>query len=94
MREAYEETGLHVTLKAFIGAYVGRYPDDELVLRHAWLAEVKGEQNAVPHLDQEIEEARYFSKDEFYQLYQQRKIRMHHTKLFFEDALLVLARQG
>ncbi|TCS43685.1 NUDIX domain-containing protein [Reinekea marinisedimentorum] len=91
VREAFEESGLHVQLKAFIGAYIGKYPDDGLVLRHAWLAEVADGQTAVPHLADEIAEARYFSQAEFYQLYEQRKIRMHHTRLFYEDALLVLA---
>jgi 8-oxo-dGTP pyrophosphatase MutT (NUDIX family) len=93
VREAYEESGLQVTLNAFIGAYIGRYPDGKLVLRHAWLADVQGDQVAQPHLTDEIAEARYFTQAEFNELYEQGKIRMHHTRLFYQDALFVLANQ-
>lgn len=88
VREAFEETGLRVELGAFIGAFIGTYPDGDFVLRHAWLATVQGDsKKAKPHLADEISETRYFTRDEFNELYQQRKIRMHHTKVFYDEAL-------
>lgn len=86
-REAYEETGLEVTTVKFLGAYLGRFPDGELILRHAWLAEAPAQATLQPAFSHEIAEVRFVSKTEFAQLYATGQIRMHHTKLMDEDAL-------
>ncbi|MDV6374563.1 NUDIX domain-containing protein [Deinococcus arenicola] len=39
VREAFEETGLRVKLTRFLGAYLGRFADGTLILRHVWLAQ-------------------------------------------------------
>ena len=87
IREAKEETGLDVKLVAYLNTYVGRFPSGDFVARHVWLAEIKDSKNPTPILTDEIAECRYFSKDEFDDLYQQKRIRMYHTKLMFEEAL-------
>lgn len=90
IREAKEETGLDVILVAYLNTYVGRFPGGDFVARHVWLAEVEDVINLEPILKDEIAECRYFSKDEFDVLYQQKRIRMYHTKLMFEEALQYL----
>ena len=86
IREAYEETGLRVRLVRFLGAYLGRFPDDALILRHVWLAEPEPGQRLAPVLTDEIAEARYVTQTEFDALYAAGQIRMYHTRLFYEDA--------
>ena len=92
-RETKEETGLDVTLIAYLDTYIGRFDDGEYVARHVWIAEIVGNQLIEPELKEEIDECRYFSKSEFDALYKQRKVRMHHTKLIFEDALVIVSNQ-
>jgi 8-oxo-dGTP diphosphatase len=85
-REAYEETGLEVTLTGFLGAYVGRLERGDITVRLAWLAQPVDSRKPNPVLKDEILDCRYVSKKEFDELYNARKIRMHHTKLMIEDA--------
>ncbi|MFC6666185.1 Nudix hydrolase [Deinococcus radiopugnans] len=92
VREAFEETGLRVTLTRFVGAYLGRFPDGALVLRHVWLAEPLPGQTLRPTFAEEIAEARYVGRAEFDALYAAGKIRMYQTGLFYEDALREAAR--
>lgn len=92
VREAFEETGLRVRLTKFLGAYLGRFPDGELILRHVWLAEPDNDQAVSPALTDEIAEARYVSKAEFDALYAAGQIRMYQTKLFYEDGLREIGR--
>lgn len=87
VREAYEETGLRVTLTRFLGAYLGRFPDGALILRHVWLAEPLPGQTIAPAFAHEIAGARYVGRAEFDALYAAGQIRMYHTRLFYEDAL-------
>ena len=87
IREAKEETGLDVKLIAYLNTYVGRFPSGDFVARHVWLAKVASVANPEPILKDEIAECCYFSKEEFDDLYQQKRIRMYHTKLMFEEAL-------
>ena len=87
IRESKEETGLDVKLVAYLNTYVGRFPSGDFVARHVWIAEVTGNSYPNPILSDEIAECRYFSKEEFDDLYQQKRIRMYHTKLMFEEAL-------
>jgi 8-oxo-dGTP diphosphatase len=91
IREAKEETGLDVVLGKYLNTYIGRFPSGDLIARHVWLAEVNGVTNPEPILTDEIAECCYFSKDEFDVLYQQKRIRMYHTKLIFEEALVLSA---
>lgn len=79
-------------LLGFLGAYLGKFPDGELVLRHAWLAEplpgqLLAQQPLAPAFTHEIAEVRYVSRAEFDALYAAGQIRMYHTKLFYDDAL-------
>ncbi|MFC4456294.1 NUDIX domain-containing protein [Deinococcus sonorensis] len=85
VREAHEETGLQVRLTRFLNAYVGRMPSGALIVRTAWLAEATGG-TLKPVFDQEIADARWFSRAEVEQLSASRRLRMHHTRLFLEDA--------
>lgn len=92
VREAFEETGLRVTLTRFVGAYLGRFPDGAFILRHVWLAEPLPGQTLRPTFAEEIAEARYVGRAEFDALYAAGKIRMYQTGLFYEDALREAAR--
>ncbi|CAM4219357.1 Nudix hydrolase [Deinococcus marmoris] len=92
VREAYEETGLRVTLRRFLGTYLGRFPDGVLILRHVWLAEPLPGQMLQPVFAHEVAEARYVNRTEFDALYTAGKIRMYQTKLFYDDALRAEAR--
>ncbi|MGX9686586.1 Nudix hydrolase [Deinococcus wulumuqiensis] len=94
LREAYEETGLRVRLLKFLGAYLGRFPDDALILRHVWLAEPEPGQSIAPILTDEIAEARYVTQAEFDALYAAGQIRMYHTRLCYEDARREVAAQA
>ena len=94
LREAYEETGLRVRLLKFLGAYLGRFPDDALILRHVWLAEPEPGQSIAPILTDEIAEARYVTQTEFDALYAAGQIRMYHTRLCYEDARREVAAQA
>lgn len=90
-REAWEEAGVRVRLHTFLGALLGRFPDGVLVLRHAWLAEPLEGSVFRPVLGHEVSEVRFVSEAEFATLYATGKIRMYHTKLFYEEALRVRA---
>ena len=87
VREACEETGLRVRPVKFLGAYLGRFPDGVLILRHVWLAEPEPGQTLAPAFTDEIAEARFVSREDFAQLYAAGQIRMYQTKLFYADAL-------
>ena len=87
VREAWEEAGVRVRLLKFLAAYLGHFPDGVPVLRHAWLAEALPDSTFRPALPDEVTEVRFVSKAEFDALYDAGLIRMHHTKLFYEDAL-------
>lgn len=87
VREAWEEAGVRVRLLKFLAVYLGHFPDGVPVLRHAWLAEALSDSTFRPALPDEVTEVRFVSKAEFDALYDARLIRMHHTKLFYEDAL-------
>lgn len=92
VREAFEETGLRVTLTRFLGAYLGRFPDGVFILRHVWLAQPLPGQTLQPVFAHEVAEARSVDRAEFDALYAAGKIRMYQTKLFYEDALREVAR--
>lgn len=87
VREAWEEAGVRVRLLKFLAVYLGHFPDGVPVLRHAWLAEALPESTFRPALPDEVTEVRFVSKAEFDALYDAQLIRMHHTRLFYEDAL-------
>jgi len=93
VREAWEEAGVRAGLLTFLAAYLGHFPDGEPVLRHAWLAEALPGSTFTPTLTDEVLEVRFVPKAEFDALYDAGLIRMHHTKLFYEDALRERGRQ-
>jgi 8-oxo-dGTP diphosphatase len=86
-REAYEETGLELELTRFLNAYVGRLESGEVIVRLAWLARPTDKRTPSPVFKDEILDCRYVSKQEFDELYDAGKVRMHHTRLMVEDAL-------
>lgn len=92
VREAFEETGLRVTLTRFLGAYLGRFPDGVLILRHVWLAQPVPGQTLQPAFAHEIAEAKYFSRAEFDALHAASKLRMYQTTLFYDYALREVGR--
>lgn len=87
LREAKEETGLDVRLLCYLNTYIGRFESGDLIARHVWLAEPIDKQEPAPLLSEEVAECRYFTKAEFDAFYKQKRIRMYHTKLIFEEAL-------
>ena len=91
IREAKEETGLDVILLAYLNTYFGTFPSGDYIARHVWLAKPVNTNNPVPLLIDEIAECRYFSIQQFNKLYDKRVIRMYHTKLMFEEALILSA---
>lgn len=93
VREAFEETGLHVHITKFLGVYLGRFPDDALILRHVWLAQPEAGQALSPTFTHEIAVARYVGQAEFDTLYESAQVRMYHTKLIYEDALRAVSGQ-
>ncbi|UBV43360.1 NUDIX domain-containing protein [Deinococcus taeanensis] len=94
VREAWEEAGVRVRLVKFLAAYLGHFPDGAPVLRHAWLAEPLTGSTFQPALPDEVRAVRFVSRTEFDELYSAGRIRMHHTKLFYEDALREQSRRA
>ncbi|WP_155297885.1 Nudix hydrolase [Deinococcus kurensis] len=94
VREVWEEAGVRAGLLKFLAAYLGHFPDGEPVLRHAWLAEALPDSTFAPTLPDEVREVRFVPKAEFDALYGAGLIRMHHTKLFYGDALRERGRPG
>jgi 8-oxo-dGTP pyrophosphatase MutT (NUDIX family) len=87
VREAWEEAGVRVRPTRFLGAYLGRFPDGALVLRHAWLAAPLPGSTFQPQCPDEVEGVRYVGRAEFDTLYAAGAIRMYHTRRFYDDAL-------
>ncbi|WP_255638903.1 Nudix hydrolase [Deinococcus betulae] len=84
---AVREAGVRVRLLKFLAAYLGRFPDGVPVLRHAWLAEALPGSTFHPTFQHEVAEVRFVPQSDFLSLYGAGQIRMHHTRLFYEDAL-------
>ncbi|MFD2177712.1 NUDIX domain-containing protein [Veronia pacifica] len=84
-REVKEETGLTLTLNHYLNTYVGRFDDGELVLRHVWFSTYPTDQAVLPSFSDEIDCARFFSREEVIALCKEKKLRMHHTMLMIED---------
>ncbi|GHF49451.1 8-oxo-dGTP pyrophosphatase MutT (NUDIX family) [Deinococcus metalli] len=87
VREAWEEAGVRVRLTRFLAVYLGRFPDGEPVLRHAWLAEALPGSTYRPTIPGEVADVRFIPRREFDCLYDAGLLRMYHTKLFYEDVL-------
>lgn len=87
LRETKEETGLDVKLICYLNTYFGRFESGDVIARHVWLAKLIGNRRPSSVFTEEIAECCYFTQEEFTRLYQQRLIRMYHTKLMFEEAL-------
>jgi 8-oxo-dGTP diphosphatase len=89
VREAWEETGLRVSLGPLLGTWLGRFPDGVLVQRYVWRAQADPAAGLpTPAFAHEISEARYFGRCEVQALYERRELRMHHTLLALEAAWL------
>ncbi|CAM3494000.1 hypothetical protein DESA109040_14460 [Deinococcus saxicola] len=76
-----------MTLTRFLGAYLGRFADGTLVLRHIWLAQPVPGQTLQPAFAHEIAEPRYFNRTAFDALYAAGKLRIYQTTLFYAAAL-------
>ena len=87
LREAKEETGLAIELVSYLNTYIGQFPSGDLIARHVWLAQPITNAKPSPLFKEEIAACAYVSMPDFIALYQQKKIRMFHTKLMFEEAL-------
>jgi len=87
IREAKEETGLEIELVSYLNTYIGEFPSGDLIARHVWLARATSDTKPTPQFKEEIERCEYMSMQQFLEQYEQRNIRMYHTKLMFEDAL-------
>ncbi|GEM46474.1 NUDIX domain-containing protein [Deinococcus cellulosilyticus] len=87
VREALEEAGVNVRLGAFLNTYLGRYSDGGLVQRFVWEAEILPGETVPEVPTEEIMARRWFTHPEFLELYQAGQVRMHHTRLAFEEAL-------
>lgn len=90
VREALEEAGVHVQLLHFLNCYLGRYSDGGLVQRFVWLARIRAGETLPTEATDEIMDRRFFTLQEFLELYSRGEVRMHHSKLAFEEALGLL----
>lgn len=90
-REVAEETGLKLKMAHYLNSYVGCFDDGDLVLRHVWIEAFPENQVLAPQLTDEIEAAKFFTQQEIYSLYNDNKLRMHHTKLMIDDAFRFLS---
>lgn len=82
----HRASGVRVRLLKFLAAYLGHFPDGTPVLRHAWLAEAQTGSSFQPQFRHEVTDVRFVSHTEFQALYDAGLVRMHHTRLFYEDA--------
>lgn len=80
-----KKTGLDIKLVAYLNTYVGRFPSRDCVARHVWIADVLDNSYPNPMLSDEIAECCQLGKEAFDVLYQQKRIRMYHTKFVFEE---------
>lgn len=86
-RELYEETGLTNVESQFLETFLWRGNRGDLLMCHVFLVQIHSSVEIAPVQTDEILEARWFDKLEFDQLYEQKMIRTHFTKLFVESAL-------
>lgn len=86
-RETKEETGLTISSFNYLNTYIGKFDDGEFVARHVWCTTFDTNTDIEPVFKDEISECKFISKNEFDRLYTEKKIRMYHTKLIFEDAI-------
>jgi len=89
-REVEEETGLKLKLDNYLNTFVGCFDDGDLVLRHVWIEKLPNKQIVAPKHTDEIGAVKFFSKKEISKLYDDKKLRMHHTKLMAEEAFRYL----
>lgn len=92
VREALEEAGVRVKLLSFLNTYLGRYSDGGLVQRFVWRAEILPGETVPEAPTDEIMARRWFTHAAFLELYQAGQVRMHHTRLAYEEALQFVTR--
>lgn len=89
-RELYEETGLCNLELRFLNSFLARSKGGGLMMRSAFLARVDSKIRIEPIFKHEIAGAKWTTKLEFDAMYERNEIRMHHTKLFLEEAFRFL----
>jgi 8-oxo-dGTP diphosphatase len=93
-RELYEETGLQNLELMFLNSFLARSQYGGLMMRSAFLARVDSKIRIEPIFKHEIAGTKWVTKLEFDAMYQRGEIRMHHTKMFFEEAIRFLEHES
>jgi ADP-ribose pyrophosphatase YjhB (NUDIX family) len=86
-RELYEETGLSNLEPYFLETFLNRSDRGGLMMCHAFSVQVHSSIEINPVFTEEILGAQWFTKLEFDEMYENKIIRSHLTKLFVESAL-------
>ncbi len=86
-RELFEETGLQNLELLFLNSFLARDNNSHLVMKSVFLALVNSTIRIEPVFKQEIAGTKWVTKLEFDAMYERGEIRMHHTKVFIEEAL-------
>jgi 8-oxo-dGTP diphosphatase len=93
-RELFEETGLQHLELVFLNSFLARSQSGGLIMRSAFLARIDSKTVIEPVFKHEIAGTKWVTKLEFDAMYDHNEIRMHHTKLFLEEALRFLERES
>jgi 8-oxo-dGTP diphosphatase len=93
-RELFEETGLQNLGFIFLNSFLARSKGGGLIMRSAFLTRVDSNIPIEPVFKHEIAGTKWVTKSEFDAMYERGEIRMHHTKLFLEEALRFLERES
>jgi 8-oxo-dGTP diphosphatase len=92
-RELFEETGLQHLELVFLNSFLARSQSGGLIMRSAFLARIDSKTVIEPVFKHEIAGTKWVTKFEFDTMYHRSEIRMHHTKLFIEEALRFLEHE-
>jgi 8-oxo-dGTP diphosphatase len=85
-RELLEETGIKNVALEFLETALWRGVNGDILMCHIFLARVDSSFRVAPVLTDEILEARWFTREAFYELWDGQKLRNIHTKNFVETA--------
>jgi 8-oxo-dGTP pyrophosphatase MutT (NUDIX family) len=85
-RELLEETGIKDVELQFLETALWRGVNGDILMCHIFVARVDSSVQFAPLLTDEILEARWFTREGFYDLWDRQKLRNVHTKNFVETA--------